>query len=209
MKSRAALQLENLALRHQIGVLQRSAKKGLSLNHADRLFWIGLSRMWGQWRSALKIVSPTPLLPGIGTHSGGSGPGKFGVVGPDGRRSQRRFAHLSAALIGRHTRKELASMSLDSFVPSDCKSIGYERTGNGEGQVVEIRRQRCLWVVSVQNDVVAHPGNGINALKTIELRPIWQFAVHSVAMLGTSNRSSKRRRAGRIHAAPAQASEVA
>jgi hypothetical protein len=37
-KSRGALQLENLALRHQIGVLQRSAKKRLSLNNADRLF---------------------------------------------------------------------------------------------------------------------------------------------------------------------------
>jgi putative ubiquitin-RnfH superfamily antitoxin RatB of RatAB toxin-antitoxin module len=47
MKSGAALQLENVALRHQIGVLQRSAKKRLSLNNADRLFWIGLSRVFG------------------------------------------------------------------------------------------------------------------------------------------------------------------
>jgi hypothetical protein len=38
VKSRAALQLENVALRHQIGVLQRSAKKRLALNNADRLF---------------------------------------------------------------------------------------------------------------------------------------------------------------------------
>jgi hypothetical protein len=30
LKTRAALQLENIALRHQIGVLQRSAKKRLS-----------------------------------------------------------------------------------------------------------------------------------------------------------------------------------
>jgi hypothetical protein len=48
VKSRAALQLENIALRHQIGVLQRSAKKRLSLNHVDRLFWIGLSRAFGR-----------------------------------------------------------------------------------------------------------------------------------------------------------------
>jgi hypothetical protein len=36
-RSRAALQLENLALRHQIGVLQRSARKRLQLNPGDRL----------------------------------------------------------------------------------------------------------------------------------------------------------------------------
>jgi putative transposase len=62
MKSRAALQLENIALRHQIAVLQRSAKKRLALNHADRLFWVGLSRMWAEWRSALKIVKPDTVI---------------------------------------------------------------------------------------------------------------------------------------------------
>jgi putative transposase len=62
LKSRAALQLENIALRHQIGVLQRSAKKRLPLNNADRLLWIGLSRVWAEWRSALKIVKPDTVI---------------------------------------------------------------------------------------------------------------------------------------------------
>src|ERR1700761_7869756 len=62
MKSRAALQLENIALRHQIGVLQRSAKKRLALNNADRLLWIGLSRVWAEWRSALRIVKPDTVI---------------------------------------------------------------------------------------------------------------------------------------------------
>lgn len=57
VKSRAALQLENVALRHQIGVLQRSA-----LNNADRLFWIGVSRVWADWRSALRIVKPDIVI---------------------------------------------------------------------------------------------------------------------------------------------------
>jgi putative transposase len=39
--SRAALELENLALRHQIGVLQRSARKRLKLTPVDRLLWVG------------------------------------------------------------------------------------------------------------------------------------------------------------------------
>jgi hypothetical protein len=46
IKSRAALQLENIALHHQIGVLQRSAKKCPSFENAERLFWIGLSCVW-------------------------------------------------------------------------------------------------------------------------------------------------------------------
>ena len=61
LKSRAALQLENLALRHQIGVLQRSANKRLRLNHSDRL-WTGLSRLWTEWRSALVIVKPETVI---------------------------------------------------------------------------------------------------------------------------------------------------
>jgi putative transposase len=37
-------------------------KKRLSLNNADRLFWIGLSRLWPEWRSALKIVQPDTVI---------------------------------------------------------------------------------------------------------------------------------------------------
>jgi putative transposase len=61
LKSRAALQLENVALRHQLGVFQRSAKKRLLLNNSDRLLWIGLSRVWTEWRSALVIVKPDTI----------------------------------------------------------------------------------------------------------------------------------------------------
>ena len=51
LKTRAALQLENVALRHQIGVLQRSAKKRQRLSAADRLLWVWLSRVWPDCRS--------------------------------------------------------------------------------------------------------------------------------------------------------------
>jgi len=43
-RSRAALELEHLALRHQIGVLKRSARKRPKLTAADRLLWVFLSR---------------------------------------------------------------------------------------------------------------------------------------------------------------------
>jgi putative transposase len=44
-RSRAALQLEVLALRHQIGVLQRSVKRP-KLTTADRLLWAWLWHGW-------------------------------------------------------------------------------------------------------------------------------------------------------------------
>ena len=61
VRSRAALELENLALRHQIGVLQRSAKRP-KLTPLDRLLWAWLSHIWSDWRSALAIVQPETIL---------------------------------------------------------------------------------------------------------------------------------------------------
>jgi len=63
-QSRAALDLENLALRHQFGVLRRAAAKRLKLTSAGRLLWICLSRLWHDWRSALAIVKPETVLAG-------------------------------------------------------------------------------------------------------------------------------------------------
>src|SRR5271165_429055 len=62
VRSRAALELENLALRHQIGVLQRSARKRPKLTPVDRLLWAWLSHIWWDWRSALAIVKPETVV---------------------------------------------------------------------------------------------------------------------------------------------------
>ena len=61
-RARAELELENVALRHQIGVLKRSARKRPKLTTADRLFWICLSRVWCDWRSALDVVKPGTVI---------------------------------------------------------------------------------------------------------------------------------------------------
>jgi putative transposase len=60
-RSRATLQLEILALRHQLSVLQRSVK-GPKLTPADRLLWVWLCRLWPDWRSALIIVRPDTVI---------------------------------------------------------------------------------------------------------------------------------------------------
>src|SRR6266566_2999094 len=61
-RSRVSLGLENLALRHQIGVLHRSAGKRPKLTSGDRLLWICLSRLWRDWRSALAMVKPETVV---------------------------------------------------------------------------------------------------------------------------------------------------
>jgi putative transposase len=60
-QSRATLQLENLALRHQLGVLRRSVKRP-KLTSADRLLWVWLCDVWSDWRSALVIVKPATVI---------------------------------------------------------------------------------------------------------------------------------------------------
>jgi len=61
-RSHAALEIENLALRHQIGVLQRSARKRPKLTSGDRLLWVCLARLWRGWRSTLVIVKPETVV---------------------------------------------------------------------------------------------------------------------------------------------------
>jgi hypothetical protein len=60
-KSRPTLQVENLALRHQLGVLRRSVKRP-KLSSADRLLWAWLSESWSDWRSALVLVKPETVI---------------------------------------------------------------------------------------------------------------------------------------------------
>lgn len=62
VRSRAALQLELLALRHQLQGLQRSRARRLRLGNADRLLWIWLSRVWSEWRATLIIVQPETVI---------------------------------------------------------------------------------------------------------------------------------------------------
>src|SRR6516164_2753907 len=61
LRTRAALQIEVVALRHQLSVLQRSVQRP-KLTAADRFLWARLSRFWTDWRSALVIVKPETVI---------------------------------------------------------------------------------------------------------------------------------------------------
>ena len=60
-RSRAALQLEILALRHQVGVLQRSVKRP-KFTPADRLLWAWLCEVWNDWHSSVFLVRPATVI---------------------------------------------------------------------------------------------------------------------------------------------------
>jgi putative transposase len=61
IKSHRSLALENLALRHQLDVLQRNTKTP-RLSNRDRVLWATLSRLWPDWRESLAIVQPKTVV---------------------------------------------------------------------------------------------------------------------------------------------------
>jgi hypothetical protein len=55
------LALENLALRQQLAVYKRTVTRP-PLRRRDRLFWVGLARVWAGWKQSLVIVTPDTVL---------------------------------------------------------------------------------------------------------------------------------------------------
>src|SRR3989454_4163226 len=55
------LALENLALRQQLAVYKRKVPRP-PLRRRDRLFWVGLARVWAGWKQSLVIVTPDTVL---------------------------------------------------------------------------------------------------------------------------------------------------
>src|SRR6266540_4157377 len=56
LRSRASLELELIALRHQVSVLRRQHPGRLRLFSSDRLLWVWLYRVWPQVLNAMVLV---------------------------------------------------------------------------------------------------------------------------------------------------------
>ena len=52
---------ENLALRQQLAILQRTARRP-KLRQRERVFWVWLSKLWRHWRSALLVVKTDTVV---------------------------------------------------------------------------------------------------------------------------------------------------
>ncbi len=62
VRSRAALQLEVIALRHQLEVLQRIRPARFRLTRLDRIIWLSLYRLWPRCLDAVVIVKPETVI---------------------------------------------------------------------------------------------------------------------------------------------------
>ncbi len=62
LRSRAAVELENLALRHQLHVLRRQRPGRPRLFAIDRLLWVWLYRIWLRCVDAMVLVKPTTVV---------------------------------------------------------------------------------------------------------------------------------------------------
>src|SRR5260370_13074665 len=61
-RSRAVVELENLALRHQLHVLRRQRPGRLRLFSIDRLLWIWLYRLWPRCLEVMVLVKPATVV---------------------------------------------------------------------------------------------------------------------------------------------------
>ena len=61
IRSRLSLQLEIVALRHQLAVYQRTTKRP-QIGYGDRILWSWLARRWTGWRDALVFVQTGTVI---------------------------------------------------------------------------------------------------------------------------------------------------
>ena len=62
LKSRARIEAENLALRHQLNVVRRSAPKRVRLRSSHRLLFIWLYRLWPGVLDSVVIIQPETVV---------------------------------------------------------------------------------------------------------------------------------------------------
>ena len=60
-RPRLSLQLEVVALRHQLSIYQRTGRQP-RIAPADRILWAGLGRAWSGWRNHLFFVKPGTVI---------------------------------------------------------------------------------------------------------------------------------------------------
>jgi len=61
-RRRLSLQLEVVALRHQLAVHERSGPSRFQIEPGDRVLWSWLARLWSGWRNGLRFVRPRTVL---------------------------------------------------------------------------------------------------------------------------------------------------
>jgi putative transposase len=134
LRTRSALVLENLALRHQLAVLQRTARRP-RLRPSDRVFWVLLSRLRGGWAQAVSIVQPETVLRWHRTgfrrfwtwKSRRHGPGRPAVA-PEVRALIRRMADANPLWGSPRIHGELQKLGIEISQATVSKYLARRRT---------------------------------------------------------------------------------
>ena len=74
-RGRSSLELEVVALRHQLAVLRRQHPGRPRIGAWDRLLWALLYRLWPQCLEVMVLVKPATVIQGIERASGSTGGG--------------------------------------------------------------------------------------------------------------------------------------
>ncbi len=91
-KTRLALQLEIVALRHQLGILQRSfERKRPRFQNSDRLLWVWLLGSGRGGGKPWSLFDRKRWLLGIGWAFGCTGDGRVELGGPGGPPFRKKF----------------------------------------------------------------------------------------------------------------------
>ena len=174
-RSKLDVVLENLALRQQLVVQQRSIKRP-KINNIDRIFWIWLSRFWNGWKSAL-IVAKVPTV--ISWHRKG-----FKAYW---KRKSRRVGrpNIDWELIKliRITQKENATWSAQR-IQGELQKLGYEVCDNTVAKYMikskdddPSKQQR--WLTFLENHAKHIVGIDFVVIRTVFFKAIYVFVAIS------------------------------
>jgi hypothetical protein len=143
VRTQRALVLENLALRHQLAVLQRTAARP-RLRTSDRLFWVLLSRLWSGWADALSFVQPATVTRASSERSASLAL----VVGDDGQRLR-----LPQRSCGR--RLHVADRYLPAQMTIAARAVRVSlSTGSSVAPKLVLLSEGNMWVFSVPGPLV-------------------------------------------------------
>ena len=140
LRTRSALVLENLALRHQLGVLQRTAPRP-RLRASDRVFWVLLARLRHGWAEVVAIVQPETVIRWqragfrlVWTwKSRRQGPGRLAVA-PEVRALIRRMAQANPLWGAPRIHGELWKLGLAISQATVSKYLGRRRMPASQGR---------------------------------------------------------------------------
>ncbi len=132
VRHRAALALENAALRQQLTVFQRQGKRP-SLEPCDRIFWAVLRTIWSEWTRPLFMVKPATVIGWCnkGIRALGRHKSKPAARGFQGGTSTSSGASLPTIPSGVRTRLLRSSLpSLESTIPAALSGDTWSRVRN-------------------------------------------------------------------------------